>query len=191
MRHRGGVRVGAFLAVIGGLILFGPAQLTSGQTLQAPLTVVKVVSGTAPAGIVFTVTITCSPGTIVGSNPSQATMMFTATGQPIGTNTIGFDDPTQCTVTETVTGGAATVQYSCTSVLPASAGTNGFGATDSTTPTTGVTGQAPPTICAAAGPQTAPMVVNIEFSDQSATVTVTNTFVPPPPPAVVVAAFTG
>jgi len=176
------------LALVGAVTLFGPAELSSGAPPDAPLTVVMVVSGSAPAGTVFTVTINCAPPTIAPSDTGQATMTFNAAGQPQGTNTIGFTDPTTCTVTETVTSGATTVQYSCTSVIPTGTSTQ-FA---STTATSQVTPQtlAPAAICGAAGPQTTPMTVNIIDPGQTATVTVTNTFTPPPPP-VIAAAFTG
>ena len=196
MRQCRGVRVVAFVALVGAVTLLGPAEISSGQSLASPLTVVKVVSGSAPAGTVFTVTISCDAPLIAPlPGTSQATMTFNATGQPQGTNTIGFLDATTCTVTETVTGGAASVQYSCTSTFP-SAGPSGKGfpgaaASGSTTTTSsghGLTSQAAP-VCAD-GPQTTPMVVHLIEETQTATVTVTNTF-PPPPPVIVAPKFTG
>ena len=185
-----------FASVAVGLValgLFGPATVSSGQ-IAAPLTVVKVVAGTAPAGTTFSVTIACTPGTIVAPNNNQITMTFNATGQPQGVNTISFNGPTSCTVTETVTGGASTVQYSCTSSLP-SDGTGSSGAFPSqpgiaatTTTTSPATHTQAPPVCPD-GPQTAPMTVTVISEVQTATVTITNTF----PAAAVVAAprFTG
>ncbi len=148
-----------------------------------------------PEGTTFTAELFClSPIIIDGeSGTDTATVTFDATGQPTSADTFYFGDPGECTVTETADGGAATTTYACEGVLPAA-----------TPDSTGFRGAAVPEdqVCTAAGPQADPIPVNIIHADQSATVTIANTFVapepppptpppPPPPPVAVAPAFTG
>jgi hypothetical protein len=172
-------------------VLAGPA---------APLTIVKTVSGPVPAGTTFTVNLHCPDGNIdtgldgagaAAITATDATVTFDAAGQPTSPDIIGFDDQGTCTVTETASGGAASVTYSCTGTIPEpSNASNGFGgiAAEQIAPV-------PTDPCEAAGPQAAPMVVLIVEPDQDATVTVHNTFADPAPtPAaqvVIQPAFTG
>jgi hypothetical protein len=174
------------------------------QSQAAPLTVVKTVSGPVPAGTTFTATVTCNSDIIVGPSGSTntVTVSFDSTGQPTTPDTYGFNDPGTCTVTETATGGAATTTYSCdssvteppttttsttTTVVPSSARASFGGGSQAVSP------ESP--ICPAAGPQADPITVNIEVENQTATVTINNTFnAPAVEPAAAVAAtptFTG
>ncbi len=155
----------------------------------APLTIVKTVSGPVPAGTTFTATIACDDDIIVdgGSGTDTATVDFAADGQPTTPDTLNFEGPGSCTVTESATGGAATTTYACEGTVPAEevpAPEGGFSAQQVEEP-----------ICPSAGPQAQPISVNIEFEDQTATVTIANTFVEPTPqPAAEVVAqpaFTG
>jgi hypothetical protein len=144
----------------------------------APLTILKTVSGPVPAGTTFTATVTCDSPIIVDgeTGTDTATVGFDATGQPTTPDTLVFGDPGSCTVTETVNGGASTTTYSCTGVepvepvdpdpeVPSSAG---FGAA----------AEPGDPICPTAGPHAAPIAVNVLFEDQTATVTIANTFDP-------------
>jgi hypothetical protein len=166
--------------------------------LDAPLTIVKTVSGTVPAGTTFTVNLHCPDGNIdtgldqAGSAAITATdaeVTFDAAGQPTSPDIIGFNDPGTCTVTETESGGAASVTYACAGTIPSGEAVKGFGGASAEQ-------VEPPTEpCDAAGPQSAPMIVFIVNPGQDATVTVHNTFTDPTPtpaPAVVVQpVFTG
>jgi hypothetical protein len=151
----------------------------------APLTVVKTVSGPVPAGTTFTATIQCDGDIIyTGEDPiDQATVTFDATGQPTSPDTVTFEDPGACIVTETASGGAGTTTYSCEDEVPLEG--TGVGGTAIVEP------DGP--ICTAVGPQVDPISVNIEFEDQEATVTIHNTFAEPQAAPRVVArpAFTG
>jgi Domain of unknown function (DUF5979) len=174
------------------------AGATAGEVISiaAPLTIVKTVSGPVPAGTTFTVNVHCNGNIDTGDQagsaaitPNDAEVTFDATGQPTSPDIIGFDDPGTCTITETVTGGAASVSYACAGTIPVPNDTvKGFG---------GVAADqvAPPTEpCASAGPQADPATVYIVDPGQEATVTVHNTFADPVTPAaqvVIQPAFTG
>jgi hypothetical protein len=170
-----------------------------GGGLSAPLTVVKVVDPAhpAPPGTTFTATIHCDdtiidPGTEPTANTEiegldTATVTFDATGQPTTPDTIGFIGPGVCTVTETATGGAATVSYACEGVqgtIDDAPIKESFGGPSSS--------DVLPPVCATTGPVD-PIEVNISEPDQSATVTITNTFAAPQiaPQIVAQPAFTG
>jgi hypothetical protein len=156
----------------------------------APLTILKTVSGVVPAGTTFTATIQCDD-TIIndgGKGADGAVVQFDATGQPTTPDTVTFLAPGSCTVTESVTGGATSTTYACESTEPAEAPT-GFGP--------GAQQVAEP-ICLSAGPQSGPITVNIIFENQTATVTIHNTFndptpvpITPAPQVVAQPAFTG
>jgi hypothetical protein len=161
-----------------------------GGGLAAPLTVIKVVDGVAPAGTTFTATIHCDSAIIDDGDEGAdtTTVTFDATGQPTSADTIGFGGPGVCTVTETVSGGAKTVAYACEGVQ----GTiddepikESFGGPS--------TSDVLPPVCATTGPVD-PIEVNISEPDQSATVTITNTFAAEIKPAAQIVAqpaFTG
>jgi hypothetical protein len=139
----------------------------------APLSIVKTVSGTVPAGTTFTATIECD-GPIIDDGESgadAALVQFDAAGQPIGLDSVEFINDGSCTVTEVNTGGAASTTYACEGTVPPLAeSSNDFG-----------TQQEAPPICPEAGPQAGPIDVNIVFSGQAATVTINNTFADPTP----------
>src|SRR3954466_10057828 len=121
VRRLHAVRAALAIGSIGALALMTTASTAGAgieEVIDAPLTIVKVVNGVAPAGTTFTATIQCSDNIIVvgGSDTDTATVTFDATGQPTSPDVIGFDDPGQCAVTETATGGASTVAYACTGV---------------------------------------------------------------------------
>ena len=155
---------------------------TVGDTscLSAPLTVKKVVSGVAVApGTTFTEHVACdAPISVpVGSDLSTSSRDFTFTvdasgvAQPAAGYTIGFGDQGPCTVTETATGGATSVAYACESALitePTAAALGGGPSSQAIVDNTPV--------CPVPGPTDAPITVNVVRSNQTATVTVTNTF---------------
>ena len=89
------------------------------------------------------------------------------TGQPTSADTLSFSNgPGVCTVTETTTGGAATVSYSCV-------GVPGEIEEEPIEPSGGFSAQqVAGEPCATAGPQVAPLQVNILAESQEATVTV-------------------
>jgi hypothetical protein len=171
-----------------GALAFAPGAGAGVEPIgAAPLTVVKTVSGTVPAGTTFSVTIQCD-GNIINDGDggtNTATLTFDATGQPTTPDTVTFGDPGGCVVSETVNGGAVSTTYACDFTLPEEVVPGGdFGAQ-----------QAPPAegVCEAAGPQSGPMGVGIVAEGQTATVTIHNTFGDPQPAAQIVAqpAFTG
>jgi hypothetical protein len=192
-----------------GALAFGVLAPGAGAGLvpeegAAPLTIVKAVTAPFPAGTTFTATISCVPdedevksadGMIDNGEDgtNEATVTFGADGQPTSPDTITFDGPGVCTVTETVTGGATSTTYACVGTLPeppddeVPAPTDGAGSFQVEEPLG--------TVCPSAGPQAAPITVNIIAPNQDATVTITNT--PPTqqikPAAQIVAqpAFTG
>ena len=183
MRVRGSRAVRAALVAAGvaafALVGFAPSAGAGPKEIDAPLTIVKVVEGVAPAGTTFTATIPCD-GDIIDDGEDGtdvATGSFDATGQPTSADVIGFRNEGQCAVTETASGGASTVSYACTGVQ----GTpideepplepRGF----DVSPAAVVL----PPVCASTGPDG--VEVNISVPDQSGTVTITNTFVAPQP----------
>src|SRR5436190_444149 len=91
----------AFASPAGAGIQQPPSDVT-------PLTVVKTVSGPVPEGTTFTATVECDDDIIRDGLDvtDTATVTFDATGQPTSADTITFDDPGSCTVTETAKGGA-------------------------------------------------------------------------------------
>ena len=170
----------------------------------APLTIVKQVTAPFPAGTTFTATISCVPdesdvkaadGIIDNGDggTNEATVTFDDKGQPTSPDTVSFDGPGVCTVTETVNGGATSTTYSCVGNLPEPPGDevpapiDGVGSFQVEEPLG--------TVCPSAGPQAAPITVNIISPNQDATVTIVNTppTAAPQPAAQVVAqpAFTG
>jgi hypothetical protein len=181
------VAAGSVALVSLGLVA-GPASAGVPSPGAAPLTIVKTVSGPVPAGTTFTASIVCDDTIIEGDGGSTdaATVEFDATGQPTTPDTVTFDDPGTCTVTETATGGAATTTYACEGVEPVQEPIKESDVSAA---------QVEEPICPTAGPQAAPISVNIEFEDQTATVTIHNTFNEPTPqvaPQVVAQpAFTG
>ena len=161
-----------------------------GASVTPSLIIKKVVTGPVPPGTTFTVTVDClgaaSAGGASGSSSSTSSteapvhaaapvlhqvITFDAQGHPTSANStfpVGF--LATCTATETVTGGAQSVSYSCAVV-----GTPGSTPADTTCSTNQQTVNF--------GPSTAGVV--------DATITVTNTFPPPPEPVVVSPRFTG
>jgi hypothetical protein len=180
----------AALALAGGALGF--TQVASAGIAPigaAPLTIVKTVTGTAPAGTTFTATIQCDAAIIVEGEESTdvATVTFDATGQPTTADTVFFSGPGGCVVTETATGNATSTTYSCTEVIPQEPAVEPGSEFNAQ--------QVPPEegVCEAPGPQAGPMGVGIVFEDQEATVTIANTFVESAPAEQIVArpAFTG
>jgi hypothetical protein len=183
---RASVAVASAALMVAGFMAQGAgAGLNPG--LAAPLTVVKVVHGAVPAGTTFTATVHCDSPIIDTGEPQPqatdegtdtATITFDATGQPTSVSTIGFIESGVCTVTETGTGAAQSVSYACD-------GVQGTLPTDDTEPVNPEfdgpsTADVLPPVCATTGP-VEPIEVNISEPDQSATVTITNTFADPAP----------
>jgi hypothetical protein len=158
-----------------GLTLCAQTAVAGGESGDAPLTVVKTVSGPVAAGTTFTATIQCDD-TIIddgGEGTDSATVTFDASGQPTSPDTMTFGGPGTCTVTETASGGATTTTAACESSVPVlpPQSQDGFSAT--------AVGPDDP-VCPVAGPQAAPITVNIVNPEQTATVTIANTFVVTP-----------
>jgi hypothetical protein len=153
--------------------------------LAAPLTITKSVSGAPEPGTIVTVTVSCDDATIdpetVGGTwlddpSSSATLDFAidanGVAHAVGTETVGFSGPNRCTVTETASGGATSVSYECTSSVeqgqPGLDGrASGF---------TGARAVDPAGLCSSGGPQSTPITVDIVEPDQTATVSIANTF---------------
>jgi Domain of unknown function (DUF5979) len=153
---------------------------------QPTLTIRKVVNGPVPAGTQFVVTVSCDGEIIRPGGPGSSTrqLTFDAQGNPATSGSIDFIDDGQCTVTETQTGGAASVVYECEGTVPPPVMLEGAGRSSPR-----VAGPAPPQPCETSGPQSDPITVNIVGNDEEVTVTVTNTFVDPgtgPTPAAAV-----
>jgi hypothetical protein len=189
-----GVRATRALVAVGSIVGLALVALVSSAgagipQLAAPLTVVKTVSGPVPAGTTFTATIQCDGNIIdTGDDSSDtATVTFDAAGQPTSPDTVGFVEGGECTVTETVTGGAATTTYSCEGSAPVGSESEGEFSAAQVEPD--------PVVCATSGP--GPITVNIFSEAQQGVVTITNTFstpTPTPQPAAQVVAqpaFTG
>ena len=140
------------------------------------LTIRKVVVGPVPAGTQFVETVSCD-GDIIrpgGPGSSSRQLTFDAQGNPATSSSLEFIDDGQCTVTETQTGGAASVTYECEGTVPPPMMLEGSGRSSPR-----VAGPAPPQPCETSGPQSDPITVNIVGEDEEVTVTVTNTFVDP------------
>ena len=175
------------------LVLMAALPSGAGVVSQAaPLHIHKVVVGPVPPGTQFVETLACqgNQGQPIifngGGNPPVSSMQFVfdAQGNPVGTgDTATFVGPGSCTVTETQTGGAASVSYQCEVNRPPSpdSASGGFSPQGAVIPATPAT-TALPNVCDASGPQSDPITVNIVTPNQEATVTVTNTFVTPTPP---------
>jgi len=143
---------------------------------QPTLTIRKVVNGPVPAGTQFVETVNCDGDIIRPGGPGSSTrqLTFDAQGNPATSGSIDFIDDGQCTVTETQTGGAASVVYECEGTIPPSLMLDGSGRSSPR-----VAGPATPQPCETSGPQSDPITVNIFGKDEEVTVTVTNTFVEP------------
>ena len=184
------------------LAVLAPGATAGVRSDAAPLTILKTVSEPFPAGTTFTATIQCTPaddseapdGGIINDGDegtNTATVTFGADGQPTSADTVTFFGPGSCTVTETASGGASSTTYSCVGTIPEPDdqelepidGVNAFQEEPVDAP-----------VCPSAGPQSAPITVNIEDPDQTATVTIANTFTAQPqaaPQVVAQPAFTG
>jgi hypothetical protein len=167
----------------------------AGDAGNAPiLTIRKVVVGPVPPGTQFVETLNCDGNIIRPGGPGSSTgqRTYDAQGNPVTSGNFEFIDNGQCTVTETQTGGAASVGYECEGTVPPPVTLMGSGRSSPR-----VTGPAPAQPCQTSGPQSDPITVNIVGEDEEVTVTVTNTFVEQgtsPIPAAAVAAeplFTG
>ena len=100
----------------------GQAQITPVAGVCQPLlSILKVVTGQAPAGTTFTVHVVCSHVVITGVNAQASqttvdrTLVFDALGHPFsgGNPTVIAAFTDTCNVTETASGGATTVSYAC------------------------------------------------------------------------------
>jgi hypothetical protein len=166
------------------MVAMTAAPASAGNGDGAPLTVRKVPVGPVPPGTQFVVTVACegrSSGQPIiftgGPEAASQQLVFDAQGNPVGTDTVTFVSSGECLVTETQTGGAASVSYQCEgsvpppSIEPESSGGGRFSPR--------LAGPVQLLPCQTSGPQSEPIGVNIASSQQEATVTVTNTFVDP------------
>jgi hypothetical protein len=169
-----------------GALAFGVLAPGAGAGIRegaAPLTVVKTVTGPVAPGTTFTATVSCVPDETEGGSTGiiddgteegadVATVTFGADGQPTSPDTVTFDGPGVCTITETANGGATSTTYSCVGTASEDDG--------ELEPVDGVDAfqlapDAP--VCPSAGPQSTPITVNIVNPGQTATATIANTFV--------------
>jgi hypothetical protein len=157
----------ALIGSVAAATIAGPAG--AGGLLDAPVTIEKDAVGAMP-GTVFTIELSCTDAAIDppggGSSVASLEFMFTVgetgTAAPDGFNTVGFDNDTECTVTETDAATAATTSYACED--------------------NGGSFEPPAQFCATFGPQAGPIGFIVETESQEVQITVTNTFDPPPPP---------
>jgi hypothetical protein len=152
-----------------------------------------VANGPTTPGQIFTVRVACEDESIaIGDTElSEIDLQFVvdAAGivQPSVGQSIGFDGPNECTISETVDGGATTTTYECAGrgasavATPVVTGSWGVGAT------TAANSDDP---CDTSGRQSTPVSVAILSPAQQATVTVTNTM-PAAAAVVVTPRFTG
>jgi len=101
-------KVMALLAVSASVLVALGAPASAGENMNVQ--VHKVVVGIAPPGTTFTIHYACS-----GQGP-DGDLSFDAAGKPVPANSNFFNDGflgTTCTITETATGGATSVAYSC------------------------------------------------------------------------------
>jgi hypothetical protein len=170
-------------AVLAALVIAAGVPLVAGtlggaQVIAFTLTINKVVTGVVPPGTTFTVTVSCltptstGTGTVSsdtttttgGAHPASdsfpTTITFSANGAPTTTNTGTLIVGESCTATETVTGGAQSVTYGCT------------------------TTNALEMACVSSQEV---RVIPDDNAGAAATITVTNTF---PPPPTIAASFT-
>jgi hypothetical protein len=190
-------KIGLFATFVGVLALSVsalviPAGAGEGPPADPVTTIIirKVVSGPATAG--SSVVIACDGG-------DTATLTFDTTGAPDTTTSGAFtkvdgawtlftslpEEPTPCTFTETVTGGAASTTWTCA-----------YESTEPDVPKSqGLEGPEPG--CAvAAGSGTGPVTVvygnfDTNVETQASTVTFTNTYVAAPLPVNTAPNFTG
>jgi hypothetical protein len=168
-------------------------EIGDASCLAAPLTIEKVASGPTSPGQTFTVQVSCPDGTIAAGATGLADvdLVFTVdsggTVQPAAGQTIGFLAQTDCTITETDTGGATSVSYACTG-SGAGSGVDAAGAWRGPRAATPGNSDDP---CATTGPQATPIAVRIVDPSQEATVTVDNTLVAPAAAVTVTPRFTG
>jgi Domain of unknown function (DUF5979) len=172
MKHR--ARWASVFAVTAALAGFLALSLPAGAGESNSITVEKHVVGTAPAGTTFTVHVVCTQDGAKIPPPVEADVVFDATGTATtpSTVTVPFSSG-ECTATETVTGGAQTVAYAC-----AAEGFNSDG--------NGVE-------CEDPEPTSIGALYHNAFQD-TATITVTNTFVAPevvPSPLALTPTFPG
>ena len=176
--------VGALALAVGALVL--PAGAGEGPP-EDPATTIrirKVVSGPATAG--STIVIQCGGG-------ESATLTFDKTGAPDTTSVGSFtkvdnawvlvtslpEEPTPCTFTETVTGGAASTSFTCT-----------YEAVEADVPKSQGLDEPRAGCDASAGTGTGPVTVvyagiEQDIEAQTSIVTFTNTYVAVAPPLVV------
>jgi hypothetical protein len=185
----------ASLVVAAALVALPALPAAAGDGGNAPiLTIRKVVVGPVPPGTQFAETVNCDGEIIRPGGPGSSTgqRTYDAQGNPVTSDSFEFIDNGQCTVTETQTGGAASVTYECEGTVPPPMMLEGAGRSSPR-----VAGPVPRQVCETSGPQSDPITVNIVGEDEEVTVTVTNTFVDPgtaATPAVAVEAvplFTG
>jgi hypothetical protein len=172
--------------VVAATVAVGAPAGAGREPNSAPLTIQKVVVGTAPPGTQFVVDLNCVTG-----SEGQDQVVFDEFGQPVGPNTVFFGGPNECTPTESQTGGAATVSYACEGTIPPiepEPPEPPESTADEWPIPQGATPISDP--CDAAGPQPEPILVFIGAPNQDATVTITNTFAEPAA-VVVEPAFTG
>jgi uncharacterized protein DUF5979 len=160
----------AAFAAAGVALGAGPSGAGLG-VVSNTLIIEKNVVGAAPSGTTFTVEVTCesslSPGVAA---PSTTDVTFDNDGNPTNDNSLNVPAGQQCTATETEDGGADTVDYGCEIVR-------------------GETDQTGPPFLGNCGPDDNQATFGDVIGD-TATITVTNTFVPTPtattaPPRVV------
>jgi hypothetical protein len=157
----------------------------AGELPLAPLTIEKVVAGTAPPGTTFVVLVECDADIIddgEGGGPtSSALVVFDANGVPAGPNVFELLGDGTCTVQENVAGGATSVTYACEGGLNESPMEM-----DEASSGGDVVASGPPAFEPCASVTASGVEITVETETQFATVTVTNTFAstptPPPPP---------
>jgi hypothetical protein len=119
---RNPVRLLVVAALACGGVVASAVPSVAGSPATNTFVVEKEVTGSVPADATFTVEVTCQ--SILGpaaAAPTPVVMTFDAEGTPTDDDRVTTPAGTECTATETDSGGAATTGYAC-AITPGESG---------------------------------------------------------------------